>query len=84
LFILAVFLELFGVFFLLLKLTIVPLVKLIQRRFFSNKNHSAESNGNPIQLTPVAQSPVSEASKKWTVKKKRTGNNNDVPLKTIF
>ncbi len=50
------FFELFGVFFVLIKLTIVPLAELIQQRFFSNKDRSVKSNEEQVvQLVRFVQ-----------------------------
>jgi hypothetical protein len=84
LFNLVVFLELFGLFFLLVKLTIVPLVELIQRRFFLNKDWSVKNNGEQVQLARFVQLPVGEAQKKWELMKKRTENDSDVSVQTSF
>ncbi|CAF3979299.1 unnamed protein product [Adineta steineri] len=46
-----VFLELFGLFFLVIKLAIVPIIKLIERRILSRRNRSLEHNEKQIQLT---------------------------------
>ncbi|CAF4246350.1 unnamed protein product [Adineta steineri] len=46
-----VFLELFGLFFLVIKLAIVPIIKLIERRILSRRNRSLEHDEKQIQLT---------------------------------
>jgi hypothetical protein len=79
-----VFLDLFGLFFLLIKLAILPLAKPFQRRFFSNKDWSVKNNKEEVQLVRFIKSPVDEASQKFQAMKNYPGNNSEVVVQTIF
>jgi len=73
-------LELFGLFVLLVKLAIIPLVKLIQRRFFSNQEWPVKSNKEEVQLVRFIQVPVDKVSQKWEAMNNHSGSSTQIPL----
>jgi hypothetical protein len=76
-----VFLELFGLFFLLAKLTIVPFAKFIRRRFFPNKDQLVHKNEEQTQLP---QFPIDQSPKNGNIIKKRIADHNDDIILTMF
>ncbi len=78
------FLELFGLFFLLVKLTLVPLFEFIQRRFFPHKDRSLETNEKHVQLTRFSRSSDNEASKKKKNMTKQIENGIEIPFNTVL
>jgi hypothetical protein len=75
-FALVLFLELFGLVFLLIKLTIVPLVKLIRRRFISKKNYSMENPKEEVQLVQFNQISADE------IRKTRSSSDSGISVPT--
>ncbi len=81
LFVLVVFLELFGLFILLIKLIVIPLSEHMQRRFFSKKARPVKSNEDHqvVQLTRFVQLSADEDRKKQIIKE-LTENDTNVPI----
>jgi len=78
-----VLLELFGLFVLLVKLVIVPLVELFQQRFFPSHEWSVMNSKEEVQLVRFIQLPVDKASQKWEAMNNHSGSSTQIPLQTI-
>jgi uncharacterized protein YpmB len=76
------FLELFGLIFLLIKLTIVPPVKLVQRRFFSNNNRPMESVKEEVQLVQINQISADQVSQKDQVMNNDSRSDSEISVRT--
>jgi hypothetical protein len=76
------FLELFGLIFLLIKLTIVPPVKLVQRRFFSNNNLPMESVKEEVQLVQINQISADQVSQKDQVMNNDSRSDSEISVRT--
>ncbi len=76
-------LELFGLFVLLVKLVIVPLVELFQQRFFPSHEWSVINNNEEVQLVRFIQLPVDKASQKWEAINNHFGSASQTLVQTI-